>query len=115
LISACARHDPSAQPWPGAIVGLLLAYLDVEGAFWVLQSVGKKLVPGYCHGTRLAAKVDAQVVCELVSQRLPTLNARLAQLRFPLAETVQEWLSSLFTSILPLQAVVKVWDGDGSC
>jgi hypothetical protein len=30
LVSACARHDPSAVPWPGAIVGLLLAYLDVE-------------------------------------------------------------------------------------
>jgi hypothetical protein len=92
------------------LVLFLYANRYAQAAFWVLVSVGTKLVPGYCHGTRLAAKVDAQVVCELVSQRLPTLHARLTQLRFPLAEKVQGWLVSFFTTILPLQVVVKVWD-----
>ena len=86
LVSAYTARDPQILPWPPVsmntfsnylwfelnlellpraqgVLGLLLAYLDLESAFWILVAIAEKLLPGYAHGSRLAAQV--RIICPL--------------------------------------------------
>ncbi|KUF91371.1 hypothetical protein AM588_10003029 [Phytophthora nicotianae] len=69
------------------------------------------LLPGYFHGYRPALQIDVAAFTTLLENRLPTLAAHLATLKFPLGRLVERWFLSLFTaSLIPLPTVLRIWD-----
>lgn len=56
------------------------------------------------------AKVEQLVLEKLVQKKLPRLSAHLAKLHVDLSTFTLPWLTSLFTSVLPPETLVRVWD-----
>ncbi|CEG45228.1 tbc1 domain family member 2a isoform x1 [Plasmopara halstedii] len=111
LLIASSRYNPYSHPFPWRVSCLLLAYVEEEGAFWMINSIIESLLPGYFHGHRPALQVDVAAFTALLEDRLPTLSAHLATLKFPLGRLVERWFLSLFTaSLVPLPTVLRIWD-----
>ncbi|KAI9993892.1 hypothetical protein PInf_016413 [Phytophthora infestans] len=102
---------PYSHPFPWRVSCLLLAYVEEESAFWIINSIIDSLLPGYFHGYRPALQIDVAAFTTLLESRLPTLAAHLAALKFPLGRLVERWFLSLFTaSLIPLPMVLRIWD-----
>ncbi|EQC35643.1 hypothetical protein SDRG_06927 [Saprolegnia diclina VS20] len=111
LLVALARYKPYCHPCPWRVTCLLLAYLDEESAFWVVNSVIDHILPGYFHGYRPALLVDGAVFRALLHDQAPSLCYHLETLCFPLDALVQRWFVSVFTATqLPLSTVLRIWD-----
>ncbi|KAI9905189.1 hypothetical protein PsorP6_013756 [Peronosclerospora sorghi] len=111
LLIACSRYNPYAHPFSWRVSCLLLAYVEEESAFWIMNSIIDLLLPGYFHGYRPALQIDVAAFTTLLQDRLPALTSHLATLEFPLARLVERWFLSLFTtSLIPLPTVLRIWD-----
>ncbi|ETN24509.1 hypothetical protein PPTG_00804 [Phytophthora nicotianae INRA-310] len=111
LLIASSRYNPYSHPFPWRVSCLLLAYVEEESAFWIINSIIDSLLPGYFHGYRPALQIDVAAFTTLLENRLPTLAAHLATLKFPLGRLVERWFLSLFTaSLIPLPTVLRIWD-----
>ncbi|KAG3094343.1 hypothetical protein PI124_g16345 [Phytophthora idaei] len=111
LLIASSRYNPYSHPFPWRVSCLLLAYVEEESAFWIINSIIDSLLPGYFHGYRPALQIDVAAFTALLESRLPTLAAHLSTLKFPLGRLVERWFLSLFTvSLIPLPTVLRIWD-----
>ncbi|RLN48094.1 hypothetical protein BBJ29_006291 [Phytophthora kernoviae] len=111
LLIASSRYNPYSHPFPWRVSCLLLAYVDEECAFWIINSIIDSLLPGYFHGYRPALQIDVAAFTALLQDRLPALAAHLSTLNFPLGRLVERWFLSLFTaSLIPLPTVLRIWD-----
>ncbi|KAG3028541.1 hypothetical protein PC119_g6967 [Phytophthora cactorum] len=111
LLIASSRYNPYSHPFPWRVSCLLLAYVEEESAFWIINSIIDSLLPGYFHGYRPALQIDVAAFTALLESRLPTLAAHLSTLTFPLGRLVERWFLSLFTaSLIPLPTVLRIWD-----
>ncbi|KAE9016517.1 hypothetical protein PR003_g15661 [Phytophthora rubi] len=111
LLIASSRYNPYSHPFPWRVSCLLLAYVEEESAFWIINSVIDSLLPGYFHGYRPALQIDVAAFTALLQDRLPTLASHLTTIEFPLGRLVERWFLSLFTaSLVPLPTVLRIWD-----
>ncbi|VDL97503.1 unnamed protein product [Schistocephalus solidus] len=55
------------------VAGVLLLYCNEEEAFWLLTAVCERFLPDYYDSHVLGVRVDQSVLCNLVSQYLPTI------------------------------------------
>ncbi|OWZ12190.1 hypothetical protein PHMEG_00014688 [Phytophthora megakarya] len=111
LLIASSRYNPYSHPFPWRVSSLLLAYVEEENAFWIINSIIDSLLPGYFHGYRPALQIDVAAFTTLLLDRLPALASHLATLEFPLGRLVERWFLSLFTaSLIPLPTVLRIWD-----
>ncbi|TDH72106.1 uncharacterized protein CCR75_009206 [Bremia lactucae] len=111
LLVASSRYNPYAHPFPWRVSCLLLAYVEEESAFWIINSIIDSHLLGYFHGERPALQVDVAAFRALLEDRLPTLAAHLTTINFPLSRLVERWFLSLFTeSLIPLPTVLRIWD-----
>ncbi|KAG4048515.1 hypothetical protein PC123_g16171 [Phytophthora cactorum] len=111
LLIASSRYNPYSHPFPWRVSCLLLAYVEEESAFWIINSIIDSLLPGYFHGYRPALQIDVAAFTALLESRLPTLAAHLSTLTFPLGRLAERWFLSLFTaSLIPLPTVLRIWD-----
>ncbi|KAL4108612.1 hypothetical protein PRIC1_000326 [Phytophthora ramorum] len=111
LLIASSRYNPYSHPFPWRVSCLLLAYVEEESAFWIINSIIDSLLPGYFHGYRPAVQIDVAAFTALLQDRLPALASHLATLEFPLGRLVERWFLSLFTaSLIPLPTVLRIWD-----
>uniref|UniRef100_A0A5K3EHC4 Rab-GAP TBC domain-containing protein n=2 Tax=Mesocestoides corti TaxID=53468 RepID=A0A5K3EHC4_MESCO len=58
------------------VTGALLLYCSEEEAFWLLAAVCERLLPDYYDSQVVGVRVDQVVLCELVSQHLPSIFNR---------------------------------------
>ncbi|KAG6961913.1 hypothetical protein JG688_00008851 [Phytophthora aleatoria] len=58
LLIASSRYNPYSHPFPWRVSCLLLAYVEEESAFWIINSIIDSLLPGYFHGYRPALQID---------------------------------------------------------
>ncbi|KAE9246012.1 hypothetical protein PF002_g6955 [Phytophthora fragariae] len=111
LLIASSRYNPYSHPFPWRVSCLLLAYVEEESAFWIINSVIDSLLPGYFHGYRPALQIDVAAFTALLQDRLPALASHLTTIEFPLGRLVERWFLSLFTaSLVPLPTVLRIWD-----
>uniref|UniRef100_K3WKU8 Rab-GAP TBC domain-containing protein n=1 Tax=Globisporangium ultimum (strain ATCC 200006 / CBS 805.95 / DAOM BR144) TaxID=431595 RepID=K3WKU8_GLOUD len=90
---------------------LLLAYLEEESVFWVVNSLNDVMLPGYFHGHRPALQIDVSAFQSLLENRAPALFSHLQSLEFPLDRLVEKWFLTIFTSTtIPLPTVLRIWD-----
>uniref|UniRef100_M4BYP0 Rab-GAP TBC domain-containing protein n=1 Tax=Hyaloperonospora arabidopsidis (strain Emoy2) TaxID=559515 RepID=M4BYP0_HYAAE len=111
LLIASSRYNPYSHPLSWRLSCLLLAYVEEEGAFWIINSITDSLLPGYFHGYRPALQIDVAAFTAVLRDRLPALASHLATLGFSLDQLVERWFLSLFTSsLIPLPTVLRIWD-----
>ncbi|GLE04202.1 hypothetical protein PINS_up013112 [Pythium insidiosum] len=111
LLIAISRYNPYSHPCPWRVSCLLLAYLDEESAFWVMNSVLDTYMPGYFHGYRPTLQIDVAAFESLLEDRARALHVHLQAIDFPLGHVVERWFLSLFTSTaIPLPTVLRIWD-----
>jgi hypothetical protein len=94
------------------IAALLLLFLDDEEAvFWTMCYILETLLPNDYYGTSLIGlRTDQAVLGELLKVHLPKLATHLAKVGFDPGVLVPAWVMSLFVGVLPITAVVPVWD-----
>lgn len=111
LLIASSRFNPYSHPCAWKVPCLLLAYLDEESSFWVINSVHDVYLAGYFHGHRPALQIDASAFVSLLQERAPSLASYLRALSFPIERTMERWFLSMFTSTqIPLPTVLRIWD-----
>jgi hypothetical protein len=75
------------------------------------SSVNATHVPFYYHQRDLAGcHIDQAVFRDLVSEKLPSLYAKLQQLQIPLEPLTINWFLSLFVNTLPFETMLHLWD-----
>jgi hypothetical protein len=94
------------------IAALLLIFLDDEEAvFWTMCYVLEVLLPNDYYGRHLVGlRTDQAVLADLLKLHVPKLAAHLAKVGFDAGVLVPAWVMSLFIGVLPVTAVVHVWD-----
>ena len=116
ILTAYAAHDPTTgyvQSMHFLCAFLLLAGLNEEDAFWVLNAVTTKIVPGYFSEGMAATKLDQRVFLNLVHTHLPPIGLQLETIapdNIVPAIISGQWLLTLFVNVLPVECTMLLWD-----
>lgn len=114
VLVAYSWHNPAVGYCQGMnmlAATLLLTYTDEEQAFWVLDSMIDRLLPrDYYAPSLLGSRANQLVLQDLVALHIPKVGAHLAALGIDLTSITFGWFLSLFTDILPVETLFRVWD-----
>jgi hypothetical protein len=98
--------------WQGYnfMAGILLLVMedDEEAAFWTFLAVVRKLLPRVVGAT--GPSTEILMLDELVRQRHPALIKHLSMLGVPLRTWTAPWVICMFSTSLPPETVLRVWD-----
>ncbi|CUI14290.1 Hypothetical protein, putative, partial [Bodo saltans] len=90
---------------------LLLVTDDEDATFWLMVLLLETILPNDYYGEGLiGAKVDQEVVSEIIALELPTLAAHFDDIRFDVRALVPSWLLSMFVNVFPFDTVIRIWD-----
>jgi hypothetical protein len=84
-----------------------------ENAFWMLVVLTERLLPAdYYTDGLTGVRVDAEILLDLLRERVPALHAHLekAQVLPMLPMVVTQWLIALFVLWLPTDSLLRLWD-----
>lgn len=83
-----------------------------EAAFWLLEAVTERLLPGYFTDQLAGVQVDTRVIDELVGSHpdLCALLPALQSLGLDLSLVSTQWLMLGFVSSLPTETTLRTWD-----
>lgn len=82
-----------------------------EEAFWVLIALLEgKLLTSPTEQVALAAKVEQKVLERLVQKKLPKLYQHVSRTDGGFTALTSTWFSCAFTTALPAETTVRVWD-----
>lgn len=112
VLLALNEHAPSAAYVQGQnLVGAaLLLVLGEEEAFWLLSLVLADFLPDHYTAPMAGVIRDARVLNSLMSDQLPTLAKQLHDLEIPAEVLAPRWFLSLWSSHLPPDALLRVYD-----
>ena len=91
----------------------LLSGMDEESAFWCLDGLVNRIVPGYFTEGMAKAMEDQRVFSRVVNKIEPELGVHLDALgadNIVSAITSSQWLLTLFVNVLPTRCTFRVWD-----
>lgn len=89
---------------------LCLFQHDEAQAFWTLAVLVERTFPDYHVSTMPGVQVDAQILGELVSNRLPELAKHFKQLHVPISISISQWLLTLFCQTFPSETTFRLFD-----
>ena len=113
VLMAFAQHNPAVGYCQSMnfIAAVLLLVLDEESAFGALAALVERVMPGHFDAALTMARVDQQVVTQLLRQEDAELVSHLERLGLPPAIAITQWLfTAMVGSALPLGALLRVWD-----
>lgn len=119
VLLAFAHHNPRVGYCQGMnfVAAMLLIVLghDEEAAFWVLTSLIDDNDAGILYKDMYArdltgCHVEMRSLRELVETKLPRLAAHLTALRCDMSILATDWFLCLYSTSLPSETVVRVWD-----
>jgi len=87
---------------------LLLVMKEEEEAFWTFAAIIRKLLPRVLGAE--GPNTEILLLDELVRQRHPALLKQLAHLGVPLRTWTAPWVICMFSTSLPPETVLRVWD-----
>ena len=116
-LSAYALHNADLGYCQGMnfIAAVLQLHLPAEeDAFWCLDVIVTKAIPGGLSRSLTGFKVSVLVLCDLAKTLLPDCYLDLEGLGIPVEDVLgmicPQWFISLFVNALPLDLVFKFWD-----
>ncbi|KAJ1970532.1 hypothetical protein H4R34_006031, partial [Dimargaris verticillata] len=83
---------------------------NAEEAFWLLATTIERYLPGYYGSTLYQVRVNAAVFGELLARHNEPLARHLSQNGVTPLTYATEWFISLYTTTLPWESVLRVWD-----
>ncbi|GAA5859364.1 hypothetical protein JCM8547_002001 [Rhodosporidiobolus lusitaniae] len=93
------------------VATLLLTHPAEEDAFWVLVCIIENILPSDYYTSRLlVSRADQEVLRDLVARSLPKIADHLEEHGVELSAITFGWFLSLFTDVLPIQTLLRVWD-----
>lgn len=93
------------------IAGLLIiATKDEVASFWLLKHLVEKVASGYHTKTMSGLQRDIHVIESLIKIREPLINEKINELGIPWAVILTKWLICLFSEVLPVETVFRIWD-----
>lgn len=93
------------------IAGLILIITKDElSTFWLLKHLVENVASEYHTKTMFGLQRDIYVISELVKLREPLINEKINELGFPWAVILTKWLICLFSEVLPVETVLRIWD-----
>lgn len=114
VLTAFAHHDPASgycQGMNNVAAVLLLTYPSEEDAFWAFAGIVRNVLPpGYYGADMAVAHADQQVLLDLVRAGLPKLASHMDALGVELRAVSIGWFLSLFTTCVPIETLLRIWD-----
>jgi hypothetical protein len=92
------------------VVSVLLIYLSEEQAFWTLDALCKRMLPGYYHPNMVGAVIDNHVFEHLVHKYMPQIGEHLKKYDIQLSVACLPWFLSLYINAFPLNYALRVMD-----
>ncbi len=113
VLVAFANRNPDVGYCQGLnyVAGLLLIVTrDEEMSYFLLRALAEKILPDYYEPTIRGLRADVRVFAELVRQKCADVYAKVEALRMPWELICSKWLVCLYTDVLPVETVLRVWD-----
>jgi hypothetical protein len=92
------------------VTAALLIYMSEEQAFWALNVLCDRIVPGYYSKTMYGTLLDQRVFESLVEGMMPILWGHILQYDIQLSVISLPWFLSLFLSSMPLVFAFRILD-----
>ncbi|ANB13205.1 Mdr1p [Sugiyamaella lignohabitans] len=92
------------------VAAALLIYQSEEQAFWCLNTICDKLLPGYYSKTMYGTLLDQKVLESLVEKTMPILWDHLVKYDVQLSVVSLPWFLSIFINSMPLVYAFRIAD-----
>ncbi|CUM62725.1 uncharacterized protein PRCAT00000282001 [Priceomyces carsonii] len=92
------------------VVAALLIYMSEEQAFWTLNVLVGRIVPGYYSKTMYGTLLDQKVFESLVQETMPLLWEHLNKYDIQLSVVSLPWFLSLYLNSMPLVFAARIID-----
>ncbi|BFZ61543.1 GTPase activating protein (GAP) [Saitoella coloradoensis] len=92
------------------VVAALLIYMSEEQAFWLLDLLCDKFLPGYYSTTMYGTLLDQRVFEALVEKTMPVLWSHFTSTDIQLSVVSLPWFLSLYINSMPLVLAYRVLD-----
>ncbi|KAG5420065.1 GYP2 [Candida metapsilosis] len=92
------------------VVAALLIYMSEEQAFWTLNVLCDRIVPGYYSKTMYGTLLDQRVFESLVQTTMPILWEHICKNDIQLSVVSLPWFLSLYLSSMPLVFAFRILD-----
>ncbi|KAG0002471.1 hypothetical protein BGZ80_007136 [Entomortierella chlamydospora] len=116
----CLRNVLSAYAWKNPDLGYcqamnivtsaILIYQSEEQAFWTLNVLCDRLLPGYYSTSMYGALLDQTILEHLLEKYMPILSKHLKKVDVQLSVACLPWFLSLFINSMPLVYAFRVLD-----
>ncbi|KAG0326940.1 hypothetical protein BGZ99_008704 [Dissophora globulifera] len=88
----------------------LISYQSEEQAFWMLNVLCDRLLPGYYSTSMYGALLDQTILEHLLEKTMPILSKHLKKVDVQLSVACLPWFLSLFINSMPLVYAFRVLD-----
>lgn len=93
------------------IAAVFLLLLEEEDAFWLLCAIVEDLLPAsYYTPSLIGVQADQRVLRQLLVNFLPSVDTLLRDHDIELSLIALPWFVTLFTSVLHIRVLLRVWD-----
>lgn len=113
VLVAFAHQNPSVGYCQGLnyIAGLILIVTKEEhSSFWLLKHLVENVASEYHTRNMFGLQRDIHVISEIVKLREPLINEKINEVGLPWAVILTKWLICLFSEVLPVETVLRIWD-----
>eukprot|EP00037_Helgoeca_nana_P036473 m.11543 g.11543 ORF g.11543 m.11543 type:complete len:890 (+) comp7427_c0_seq1:66-2735(+) len=113
VLTAFSWHHPKIGYCQGLnrIAAMFLLILDEETTFWGLVGIVERVMTyEYYIDPLLAARIDMEVVQDLVALMMPKLHRHFRSVGFDIGAVCFQWLFSLFVTCLVPTVILRIWD-----
>jgi len=113
ILKAFANNNPNIGYCQGLnyIAGLLLLVTKNEdSAFWLLKVMMESILPDYYSANMSGLLTDVKVLSEIARRDVPVLAGHIDALQVPWALIASKWFICLYSEVLPLETVLRIWD-----
>ncbi|KAI0766012.1 hypothetical protein BC629DRAFT_1539570 [Irpex lacteus] len=110
VLQAYAFKHPETGTAMNILAAAILIYMSEEQAFWLLQVVCDRLLPGYYSPSMHGTLLDQRVFESLVHKCLPILAEHFTAVDVQLSVASLPWFLSLFINSMPMVFAFRIID-----
>ncbi|TIC12905.1 TBC-domain-containing protein [Wallemia mellicola] len=92
------------------LVAALLIYMSEEQAFWFLDKICTRILPGYYSASMYGTLLDQKVFEHLVQRTMPSLHEHFVESDIQLSVSSLPWFLSLYINSMPLVFAFRIID-----
>ena len=92
------------------IVARLLQIMTEEEVFWTFSCVVERLMPIDYFQQMVGARVDQQIMEQLIAEKFPRLAAHFQECFYQPSMTTLQWFTCLFAYNFNFEVLQRLWD-----